>query len=1197
MIPDGRPSPNGAGSPGVDGEGECEDELASVLDAYLAEVEAGRPVDPEDWVRRHPAIAGRLRACLRSLHLVEAAAEALEIASGPAGVAAGRDRRQSGSEPSGPDSDPDLEPDADAPQIGDFRVVREIGRGGMGVVYEAVEGSLGRRVALKVLPLAAAIDPRQIARFRVEAQAASQLHHPHIVPVYSVGCQGGIHYYAMQLIDGPTLAQLIAGLRQGEEDATQFRATSTVPVAERGSGPEIPREGEAPCEPDLESGSDGASPSRRASSSWSLGSTSIRDRSYFREAARLGREAAEALEHAHQQGVLHRDVKPSNLMVDGRGYLWVTDFGLARFQGEASLTAPGDLLGTLRYMSPEQATADHAVIDERTDVYSLGATLYELVTLHPVFAGSDRQELLRRIAQEEPRRPRAIQPAVPRDLETITLKAMAKDPAGRYVTAQQLADDLGRFLDDRPIMARRPGPLERSARWARRYAAALLVAVPLLALTVLALGIAFGMVVAEQARTKQAHDEARRAVDELYTQAADRMGKVPSLHRVQREFLLKALKYYQKFSTEHDEDPALRAEAGKAAFRVGEIQRMLGEPASAEDAYRKAIAVLEAISPVAPGSTAAINVLEWLGRSYGQLGQLLTDSDRSTEARSMLARAVELTRTLAARVSDETSPGARARLTAIHHRLGVLLRLLKRDDEAEAAYRKTIELATGVGGREGLEMRAGLHGNLGQLLSQTDRRGEAERAFREAVDLYESMLKNDPDVPVCRQELADALARLGVLVAKKPGGQAAAEPLLRRALELDEKLVSQSPDVPLFRQQLALTLLDLADVLIAAGRPRDAEPFYWRSIGDLEGLAGSASQGSPPLRRQFAQAIERLAELSLSGQVPARDGRLAPLVRRAVELREALLAEKPDDPAELAALAGALSLMGRFEVACQNGAAARQPLLRAVDLQQQAMRREPAVPEHRHRLLGHRRLLAEVLIVLGAHAEAAAVAADLLRDAPPGAARQHESEHGPAQGPSLDTAAAMIWSRCAEVAARDGSLKPEARAAAVRDDCGLALAALRRAVEAGDDPLAPYLLAWFLANCPAVEHRDPTEAIRIARGILARSPGSWAAWATLGAAQYRADSPHQAVATLEHAAGLNHGDLLHFGFFLAMAQHQLDEPDRARECFDRADRRLQGRPRDDEIRRIRAEAAGLLGLADPGRGPPPQGTPDPRSDP
>ncbi len=826
MIPDGRPSLNGAGTPGVDDDCEPEDELAAVLDAYLAEVEAGRPVNPEDWVRRHPAVAGRLRACLRSLHLVEAAAEALDVA--PAGVGAGRDGLRSGSEPSAGDADPD------APRIGDFRVVREIGRGGMGVVYEAVEGSLGRRVALKVLPLAAAIDPRQIARFRVEAQAASQLNHPHIVPVYSVGCQGGIHYYAMQLIDGPTLAQLIAGLRRGDEvDATGVESTSKAPVASREGEPDqvgwvqptgSPGENPVGC----------THPTRPPStpSSWALNPTSTRDRSFFREAARLGREAAEALEHAHEQGVLHRDIKPSNLMVDGRGHLWVTDFGLARFQGEASLTAPGDLLGTLRYMSPEQATADHAVVDERTDVYSLGATLYELVALQPVFAGSDRQELLRRIAQDEPRRPRAIEPAVPRDLETIILKAMSKEPAARYATAQQLADDLGRFLDDRPILARRPGPLERSARWARRYASALVVAVPLLAAAVVALGIAFGMVVSKQAELKaaneryqQAHadarrqrDEARIAVEDLYTQTADRLRKLPSLHRLRREFLSKAMLYYQKFSMELDDEPALRVDAGIATFRVGDIQRMLGQPADAEEAYRKAIKVFEEIPWTAPGFSARTRVLEWLGRSYGQLGQLLAESNRMAEARPVLERAVDLTRALAVEVTDP-SPEGRARLAMVHHREGVLLRLLERNEEAEAAYRKAIEMAAGVRGEEGWELRAGVRGNLGQLLSTTSRRDEAEAVFREAAELYESMLKSDPEVPVYRQELARALDRRGVLAAGKPGGYAEAEGLIRRALEIDEKLVAQSPDVPSFCQDRALTRTDLADVVLAAGPP------------------------------------------------------------------------------------------------------------------------------------------------------------------------------------------------------------------------------------------------------------------------------------------------------------------------------------------------------------------------------------------
>lgn len=190
---------------------------------------------------------------------------------------------------------------------------------------------------------------------------------------------------------------------------------------------------------------------------------------YYRTVARWGVQAAEALDYAHQVGVVHRDVKPGNLLAEGRGQLWVTDFGLARIQSEASLTATGDLVGTLRYMSPEQALAKRVPIDHRTDVYSLGATLYELLTLRPVFPGSDRQELLGQIASDEPVPPRRLDRTVPADLETVVLKALEKNAADRYATAQELADDLRRWLEDRPIRARRPSWRQVAARWARRH--------------------------------------------------------------------------------------------------------------------------------------------------------------------------------------------------------------------------------------------------------------------------------------------------------------------------------------------------------------------------------------------------------------------------------------------------------------------------------------------------------------------------------------------------------------------------------------------------------------------------------------------------------------------------------------------------------------------------------------------------------
>ena len=318
----------------------------------------------------------------------------------------------------------------DLRHLGDFRIVRELGRGGMGIVYEAVQVSLGRRVALKVLQDSAALDPRRLRRFQVEAQAAASLRHPHIVPVFATGSEDGIAYYAMQYIECRDLARIINELRQ--DDSTE---------ADRAEGRKI-----APRKPLFDQGT-----------------------SFERDVARLARQAAMALEHAHANDVLHRDVKPSNLLIDEKGHLWITDFGLARIRGGLDLTQTDEALGTPRYMSPEQALGRRTPLDGRTDVYSLGATLYEILTLATPFPGDDRLDLLRRITQEEPIPPRKIDPRIPAELETIVLKAMAKVPADRYATAADLADDLGRFLDDRPIRARRPSLLDRAGKWTRRH--------------------------------------------------------------------------------------------------------------------------------------------------------------------------------------------------------------------------------------------------------------------------------------------------------------------------------------------------------------------------------------------------------------------------------------------------------------------------------------------------------------------------------------------------------------------------------------------------------------------------------------------------------------------------------------------------------------------------------------------------------
>jgi tetratricopeptide (TPR) repeat protein/serine/threonine protein kinase len=461
----------------------------------VARLERGEQPDIEEYTGRHPEAAGVLREVLQALQLVRLSGPP----SGASGTAAAAEAPVAG-------------------VLGDFRILQEVGRGGMGVVYEAEQISLGRRVALKVLPFAAALDARRLQRFKNEAQAAAGLHHTHIVPVYAVGCERGVHYYAMQFIDGQSLAATIAGLRRlaGREepvDPPEAPGPAADLAGEMASGRWAPQprgsaEGQAagPYPPAAEPGAAAAAetvPQPAAAST----RPATQDPAYFRTVAQLGVQAAEALEHAHQLGVVHRDVKPANLLLDGRGHLWVTDFGLAHCQSQAGLTMTGDLVGTWRYMSPEQAAGQPGLVDHRSDVYSLGVTLYELLTLEPAFDGQHRQELLRQIASEEPRPPRRLNKAIPADLETVVLKALEKEPARRYATAQELADDLRRFLEDRPIRARRPTLGQRLRKWGRRRRGVVAAALVGLVAALAVLGGSVGWVVRDRAARRDKTDQ------------------------------------------------------------------------------------------------------------------------------------------------------------------------------------------------------------------------------------------------------------------------------------------------------------------------------------------------------------------------------------------------------------------------------------------------------------------------------------------------------------------------------------------------------------------------------------------------------------------------------------------------------------------------------------------------------------------
>ena len=337
-------------------------QVATVLQDWIDRQASGDAESPAELIAKHPDLDPDLTACLESISML---GSAQSVVSSPI--------------------------KCNAPQIPDFEIVAELGRGGMGIVYQANQISLGRTVALKVLPLATA-DPLAASRFQREAETAAALHHTNIVPIYAVGQSSGIHWFAMQRIDGAPLDHLLRTHPHGVDSD---------------------------------------------------------------EVARIGIEAADALAHAHRCGIIHRDIKPSNLMIESSGRVWLTDFGLARRELDVAATATGALVGTPRYMSPEQVYASpDQPLDCRSDIYSLGATLYEIATGTVLFDGATPLDVLQQIRTADPPRPRAVRPGMPRDLEVVLQKCLSKRPADRYQRAEDLVSDLRAIREGRPIQAR-----------------------------------------------------------------------------------------------------------------------------------------------------------------------------------------------------------------------------------------------------------------------------------------------------------------------------------------------------------------------------------------------------------------------------------------------------------------------------------------------------------------------------------------------------------------------------------------------------------------------------------------------------------------------------------------------------------------------------------------------------------------------
>lgn len=557
-----------------------ESEVIQAVKQYMQMLESGDAPLIDQFVAQYPHISEPLQIALEGLAMVHHGGDApLEPNASP-------QVHQTMGLPSG--FQPSDKEFAGKP-IGDFQIVSEIGRGGMGVVYEAIQLSLNRRVALKVLPFASGLDKVRLQRFRNEAHAAAQLHHTNIVPVYAVGSERGVHYYAMQLIDGSTLAELIERMRSARKNSL-----SENPAVAKPKTDSIEEDHKAKSL-NSRSNTRAGNPSIkqldetfRAASSTMIRSNSSNSR-YIESMVEMTVQAAQALQHAHQYGVIHRDIKPANLLIDQTGKIWVTDFGLAQIQhADTQLTRSGDHIGTLRYMSPEQAIGDRDVMDHRSDIYSLGVTLYELLTLEPAIRGENYREMLNHVAEQEPIAPRLVNASIPQDLDTIIRKAISKEPSQRYTSAQALADDLQRWLDNKPISAKPPTAWQRVAKWRKRNSMLVNMAAVLMALMSVGLLATTLIVLRQQSETQQALDreieqrnqaqqnfqQARAAVDTFSQLSESELAFRPEVQTLRKKILETSLEFYRSFLAQRHDDSAVSQELQTVSEKV---ERILGD--------------------------------------------------------------------------------------------------------------------------------------------------------------------------------------------------------------------------------------------------------------------------------------------------------------------------------------------------------------------------------------------------------------------------------------------------------------------------------------------------------------------------------------------------------------------------------------------------------------------------------------------
>ena len=837
--------------------------LDDVVEQFAESCRAGGPPSVLETVRRYPHIRDELAEILPTIvalhEFKDAASAERELLSGAG------------------------QPSMNMPQrIGEYDLVRELGRGGMGVVYEAIQASLGRRVALKVLASGVLATDKQVRRFRREASAAGRLHHTNIVPVFGVGESQGTHFYVMQLITGVSLERIVdvmtkmasaggvVGSKLDPSDgsiavnsptaiadallADQFAANQFAPrhaspddsnrscsssVADEtrreaaGSSdvstieqlPKADQESKAEQESQVrphesqgepkshfadapEESPEESLPDHLASgrseqtAEVSLGSA------YWQSVARIGVQAADAIHYAHRNGVLHRDIKPANLLLDAAGTVWVADFGLAKLIEHDDVSKSGTASGTLRYMAPEQLSGD---TDPRSDIYSLGLTLFELLTLQPACDSKTFRGILDQKLQQSFSRPRDVNPDIPRDLETIVLKSLSLERSNRYETADQLGDDLRRFLEDRPILARRASVVEQVWRWSRRNrAVAFWSGLALLLLLKLPVVLSFGYMreSRQRARAEATADIAVEAMDEVYQSLIPSHGFEPgritqssladdeieqiataTLSKEKAELLSKLIGFYDRLATESSDSPRLQLEAAKARHRVGDIHQRMGQYQKAILAYEEAINRYQSLND----EDTAIE-LE-IARVLNEMGSV-ADRRRGTEQASTFHEQA-ITR-LTSNDQGSQDPSTRYELAR-----SFFLHATSREGRGAETRRRASVSGNAPNGRLSRTGRPGEPSP--RVAGPNPRRGglssQQETALRQAIEILDTLVKNDSETPGYQFLLARCyrgLASRGAFFDDGTSHRAVSARILRG-------LINQYPHVAVYRFELSET--------------------------------------------------------------------------------------------------------------------------------------------------------------------------------------------------------------------------------------------------------------------------------------------------------------------------------------------------------------------------------------------------------